>query len=52
MGPFGAALVVTGASWSIGALFVGDRGDAPWWIMAAGTVLGAVVYGVGHLAID
>lgn len=48
IGPLGLGLglLATGAAWSLGTLLIGDDGDAPWWVMGGGVVLGIAALGI------
>jgi hypothetical protein len=45
-GPLGYALVLTGATWSLGSAFLGDEEAFPWWSALGGLVLGGTAYAV------
>ena len=46
LAPLGASLVLTGATWWLGSLLVGDEEEVPWLAFASGLVLGGAAYGL------
>lgn len=47
--PLGYSIALTGLTWSLGTLLIGEPDDFPWIQLAAGVVLGGAAYGLSAL---
>jgi hypothetical protein len=47
--PLGYSIAVTGLTWSLGTLFLGDDDDFPWIQLVTGIALGGASYGLSAL---